>query len=347
MVEVAESFGGVVTDSEGALLERLTLLADERPAHKKTLEAAKSRIQGRRDLDEVIGAALQDVLAFDREHAMVEEELQELQAQRETLRQAVEDIVYALQTQLAWVASSLKGVLDLLSNASASIEELQNEVSSLVGHLDKVAEESWDGETPDQLAVEFEPPERELTGSVTQGPKVDEASVYRVEDQLTSSPTADTPHTAEEALLGRVVVDQNGLPIRDTMDQSSLSGAVRLPDKAGREQKMLDVMAAIYQHEAQLWEIGEELEKVGDQLTSIRNGILAELSSATDERGRHVYANEQMRRAEVDLRMDRDERARALRGKLAQLENEHSQVVQEIGNLRARFTALQLSAESD
>lgn len=117
-----------------------------------------------------------------------------------------------------------------------------------------------------------------------------------------------------------------------------------MPD---RQQEMLDLMAAIYQHEARLMEIGEELEKVRDQLTSIRNRLLAEISSATDERGRHIYENEQMRSAEADLRMDRDARARVLGGKLAQLENESYQVTEEMSNLRRRLAALQLSAESD
>ena len=55
MVEVAEVLDGVLSDSEGELLGRLTLLADENQAHKKTLEAAKSLIHCRRDLDDVIG----------------------------------------------------------------------------------------------------------------------------------------------------------------------------------------------------------------------------------------------------------------------------------------------------
>ena len=116
---------------------------------------------------------------------------------------------------------------------------------------------------------------------------------------------------------------------------------------ADREQEMLDLMAAIYQHEARLMEIGGEVEKVRDQLTSIRNGLLAEVSSATDEQGRQIYENEQMTRAEADLRMDRDAGARALRGKLAQLENASYQVTEEMSNLRRRLVALQLSAESD
>ena len=204
MVEVAEVLdGGAITDSEGALLERLRPLADEKQAHKKTLEAAKSLIQRRRDLDELIAAVLQDALALDGKWATVEEELQELQTQKETLRQTVEDVVDALQTQLARVASSLKGVLDLLSNASASLEELQSEVSSLVGHLDKVAEESWDGEMFAQLGAEFEGREEESTSGVRHGQDMKEASVGEVKGQITSPPMADTLHATEEAVLGR------------------------------------------------------------------------------------------------------------------------------------------------
>lgn len=50
MVEVAEVLDGAVSDSEGALLERLTLLANEKQADKKSLDAARSLTQRRRDL---------------------------------------------------------------------------------------------------------------------------------------------------------------------------------------------------------------------------------------------------------------------------------------------------------
>lgn len=116
---------------------------------------------------------------------------------------------------------------------------------------------------------------------------------------------------------------------------------------ADRRQEMLDLVAAIHQHEAQLMAIGQEIERVRNQLSSIRNRLSEEVYLATDRQGSRIYTDDQMRRAEVALRMDRDDEARALRGKLAQLQNERSQVAEEINHLRDRLKVLRLPPESD
>jgi len=60
-----------------------------------------------------------------------------------------------------------------------------------------------------------------------------------------------------------------------------------------------------------------------------------------------MYANEQLRRAEVALRMDRDDEARGLRAKSSQLEGEYSQVAQQASHLRSRLEVLRLFTKSD
>ena len=115
---------------------------------------------------------------------------------------------------------------------------------------------------------------------------------------------------------------------------------------ANREQQMLDLVEAIHQHEARLMEIQRKLESVQDHILSIRNRLWIDVSLETDERGRRIYTNRDLRRAEVALRMDGNAGARALRDRQSRLRQEHSRVAAEKNYLRDKLEVLRLFAAS-
>jgi len=107
-----------------------------------------------------------------------------------------------------------------------------------------------------------------------------------------------------------------------------------------REQKMLDLVEQCYEYETKLEQLRVDRAEVQDRYRQIYYRYVKEVALATDERGKRIYSNEALRRAEVSLRLAQDEEATGLRERLRELSSEADQIMREINRLRSRLDIL-------
>jgi len=107
-----------------------------------------------------------------------------------------------------------------------------------------------------------------------------------------------------------------------------------------REQEMLDLVEQCYEYEGKLEKLRVNRAEVQDRYNQIYYRRVKEVALAMDERGKRIYSNEALRRAEVSLRLAQDEEAMGLRERLRELRLEGDQIIREINRLRSRLDIL-------
>lgn len=103
---------------------------------------------------------------------------------------------------------------------------------------------------------------------------------------------------------------------------------------------MLDLVDQCDEYRAKLEKLRVDRADVRERYNQIYYRYVKEVGLATDERGKRIYSNEALRRAEVSLRLAQDEEAMELRGRLRQLGFDEDKIIRDIDRLRSRLDIL-------
>jgi len=108
--------------------------------------------------------------------------------------------------------------------------------------------------------------------------------------------------------------------------------------------ELLDLTDRIAELERKRRKLGREISRLSDEMRLIAARHTLEIWQATDESGKRIYSNEKVREAELRLRLHSDPEYQELGGRIQEVEDEHNDILMEIGILRERKEALMIES---